>query len=152
MTHSWEHAADRYSEGNQRGFRRFLPMAGLLLVYLLLCQEFFTFTNDDPFIVFRYADNIRRGLGPVMNLGRESKDSHPTAPRTCHDHARSPGRSPPVGEVDGNRMGTCHHRTGCLPLVELSTAIMTFCATWLRGYWQQMLGSPFNLSTDSRRR
>ena len=53
----------------QPRFPSFLPLIPPLLLYLFLCQEFFTFTNDDPFIVFRYADNLRRGIGPVMNAG-----------------------------------------------------------------------------------
>ncbi|HZP84817.1 MAG TPA: hypothetical protein VFB21_24490 [Chthonomonadaceae bacterium] len=38
---------------------------------LLLCFSFqvFAFTHNGPFITFRYADNLRHGLGPVFNAG-----------------------------------------------------------------------------------
>jgi arabinofuranosyltransferase len=53
----------------------------LLLVVLVLCGAFtfINYTTDDPFITFRYADNIVAGEGPVYNPGERVEGySNPT--------------------------------------------------------------------------
>lgn len=49
-----------------------LPAAGLLIgaLLLLICSfRLFAFVQDDAFITYRYAWNLRHGFGPVFNPG-----------------------------------------------------------------------------------
>jgi len=54
---------------NRRAYHRLLAIAWVLVVSLGLFFGFKYWAYDDPFITFRYADNLRSGLGFVYNPG-----------------------------------------------------------------------------------
>jgi hypothetical protein len=57
--------------GAQLEARRRPALLGLsiLALYALLCAWFWSFTADDAFIVYRYAENLAAGRGLVFNAG-----------------------------------------------------------------------------------